>query len=62
MSGSTSPSRKSKIYSIRLTEDQARTIAEIARRETRTVSNTIYSIVVNYLNSLEQTEDLADER
>lgn len=53
--------KKSKIYSIRLTEEQAAAIAEIARRETRTVSNTIYSIVVNYLDSLNPKRDMTDE-
>jgi predicted DNA-binding protein len=53
--------KKTKIYSIRLTEEQAAMIAEIAQRETRTVSNTIYSIVVNYLSDLEAQKEMTDE-
>jgi hypothetical protein len=54
--------KKSRIYSIRLTEEQAAMISDIAQRETRTVSNTIYSIVVNYLNNLDPIkEDVPSE-
>ncbi len=61
MTDKTEKAKKSRIYSIRLTEEQAAMIADIAQRETRTVSNTIYAIVVNYLENLNSKRSMTDE-
>lgn len=49
---------KEKIYSVRLTEEQAVQVKELAKRENRTVSNMIYNIVVLYLSALDESGEL----
>jgi hypothetical protein len=49
---------KEKIYSVRLTEEQAVLVKELAKRENRTVSNMIYNIVVLYLSALDESGEL----
>jgi predicted DNA-binding protein len=43
---------KQKIYSVRLTKDQAAQLKQIADRENRTISNKVFDIIVKYLEKV----------